>query len=420
MTEAARKAAVLFRSLDPESAAVLLAQLSPTEARAVRDAVRSLGEVSDEDRQRVALELSHQKKAPHDSSAESQAVELAIAQPPVEDMNDAEPSRSSSAEGLEGLLVDQPNVLQQEASIAPAFESPMRPHASSRRGAFASLTQLEQTDPATLAAYLDRENAGVVAVVLSYLSPQRAAAVLDELHFDQRTDAIARLAQLGEGDPETLDVLAADLAAWITQRQEEQSRQADRLATIEAILGAASPSSRSDLVQGLRQRGCEWAGSLDTSEIEGRAEPQFKANQPPINPLPVEHPVAVTNTAATVEGFSSEVTSVAAEKSQAIASPLVSATLSVPFAEVEKLNPRLLAEVVRRTPPRRMLLALAGATESLQRRIESLVPKKQARELRRRVDSLGPASLREIDDAQQAVAAAASELWDYFYGQQVA
>ena len=52
-----RKAAILIRSLDADTAAALLAQLSPAEAHVVRQSIQSLGSVDDEERADVSAEF---------------------------------------------------------------------------------------------------------------------------------------------------------------------------------------------------------------------------------------------------------------------------------------------------------------------------------------------------------------------------
>src|SRR5262245_2102824 len=52
-----RKAAVLLRSLDGETAAVMLAQLSPAEADSLRAAIRTIGAVDPEEQADVVSEF---------------------------------------------------------------------------------------------------------------------------------------------------------------------------------------------------------------------------------------------------------------------------------------------------------------------------------------------------------------------------
>lgn len=269
---------------------------------------------------------------------------------------------------------------------------------------FDGIPQLEEVDTVTLAAYLSNENAGVIAVVLSYLPAQRAAALLEELPFELRADALDRLARLGDGDAESLKVLAADLATWITQQQNERQRRASRLETVSAILGAADPESRAGLVRQLTDRGRSWVEAVAPSAPEPE-EPIAEADS---TPLSETEPQADSRThEEEPEPETAPVPEVEPPRQPRI-----------PFAAMEKLPPPLLAQVMKRTPPRQLLLALAGAPEGLQKRIESLIPAKQRRQLRARLDSLGRTNLREVAEAQLAMATTASDLWAFFYDRQ--
>ncbi|MEM6797944.1 MAG: FliG C-terminal domain-containing protein [Planctomycetota bacterium] len=378
-----RKAAVLLRSLDPEAAAALLSGLSPDEARAVRAAVREVREFDEDEQLSVFEELRDRSTGPAD--------------PPPQDSAGVEVQFTRA-----GLT----------QSAAPAIEMPRTvPSQTGGDNPFASFPELDEADPATLAGYLKRENAAVVAVVLSYLSPDHAGAVLDELPFGLRVEAMDRLAGLGDSDTESLRVVATGLSAWIKQQQSEQRRRQSRLAAIEAILGSASKSSRDDLVDELSQRGREWAASLAATVTEPAAEEMAE----PIAPEAMQETPSIDN------GEQGEQVATPSEEPGLVEAfiespPAPPRPLSVPFLAFEKLDTSLLAQVMKRTPPRQLLLALAGATEGLQRRIESLLPSRQVKQLRRRIDAVGPTTLRDIDDAQNAMAQVASELWDFYYG----
>lgn len=384
-----RKAAILFRSLEPEAAAVMLGRLSQSEARVLRDAVRSLSGVTDDERLGVAEEVRT-----HAPSAESATTSVA-------------------ADGVE-LEISGPSAPRHDyeapAPIAEPDHANPTPDSGQRPDPFAALPQIENADAATLAAYLERENPAVVAVVLSYLPPERAAAVLEQLAFGLRAEAIERLADLGEGDPDALHVLAADLSAWIARRQEEQTRRANRLATINAIVGAAGPESGDALIDQLKQRGCGWVDGL-AAMSPSDATPLVDA---------AEEPAAEAADELSGSRDDSDSESTEAIEPAPGVETLAARPRSVPFDAVAELPPRMLAEVMKRTPPRQVLLAVAGATESLQRRIESLLTGKQARELRRRLEILGPTRLSEVDDAQESMSAIASDLWDVVHGRRAA
>ena len=388
---AIRKAAILMRNLEPEAAALLLAELSPGEARAVRAAIRELGDVDQHEHQGVVEELRSRANSPQTIAGENNGVELQLNSVAA---NQAEP---------------EPTVYHTRYAV----------ESSSHDNPFAAVPELDDVDAATLAKYLVRENAGVVAVVLSYLPGDRAAAVLAELPFGLRVEAMDRLAELGEGDTESLRVLAADLARWIQQQRNEQRRQATRMAAIQGILDATAPDSRNGLVDELSQRGRDWATALsasstDASEPEAPIEAQVPTSarhdedelvvEQPANVDNAEPQIAVVDTSDEVESITS----------------LSLRPLSVPFEVFDRLEAPLLAQVMKRTPPRQLLLALAGATESLQQRIETLIPARQVKQLRRRLESLGPTSLREVEQAQLSMARTASDLWDFFYGKRAA
>src|SRR5262245_35349882 len=77
LTPSLRKAAVLIRSLDADTAATMLAQLSPAEAKRVRLAIQSLGGPVDPDEQAdVMAELRH--RGPLAQEAPQHGVELSL------------------------------------------------------------------------------------------------------------------------------------------------------------------------------------------------------------------------------------------------------------------------------------------------------------------------------------------------------
>ena len=423
---AIRKAAILFRTLEPESAAVLLTQLSQAEARAVRAAIRELGDVSDEERQHVATEMleqadatnasTNQEPADHEFASQGQAgVELELSgydATPV-----AEPGETT-------LPDDVYHALGPTSSTTNPPEP--APEPTEQQGV-ASLARLADADASTLADYLGRENPSVVALVLSYLPAERAAEVLDELPFDLRGVALEHLANLGDVDEASLEVLASDLGDWIGKQTQERQRQASRLATIDAILGATAASTRGQLLKRLDEQGCRWVNRLrnqcsptvdteqaESAPAESRATEAAPTKAAPTEPAPTEP--APTEPAPTEPSQPRE----PAIRANDIATdnqpqpPVVETSNprppALPFSSFHRLDIHVLAAVMRRVPARQLLLALAGADEGLQRRIESLIPARQARELRRRLESLGPTTLREVEAAQTAMAQVAAEL----------
>lgn len=343
---AVRKAAVLVRSLDPESVAALLARLSPAEARAVRAAVRELDEVTDEDHEGILAEL-----------------------------RGASPDRAPDG-GVEFELRGPATPL----GDAPTSEAPPRaPQSAATKPA--PLSGLDEVDTESLVACLAREQPRTVAVVLSCLPPTRAAQVLAGLPEDHQAPALERLADLGEVDPDSLNVIAAEVEAWLAKHLQEKKRRDDRMAAVRAILAATPHTSRARLAASLQSHGRQIVDAPAPAAHEASAPPAVEpqaAPPPPIRTTPPPSP-------------------------QAPAQALLS------FSQLESLDPKLLGAVFARVETRTLVLALVGASDRLMRNIQRVASRRQARALRKRVATVGPVRLSDIQRAQQAVARAAAE-----------
>jgi flagellar motor switch protein FliG len=237
-----RKAAILIRSLDADAAAALLSQLSPAEARDVREAIQSLGSVDDEERA--------------DVSAEFRRVGPLIAEDP-----------------RRGVELD----LSSDKSTVAALESV--PRVNSQPFEF-----LEQARVESLVPYLAREHAQTVAVVLAYLAPGRAAQLLAALPEKLQVDALDRLSMLGDTDPNSLQVLERELADWVRRQQATRTRTTQRTDTVAAILAAATQNARSEILANLVKH---------NQTLAHQVAPTWPQPKPDPNPAPVPEPMAV-------------------------------------------------------------------------------------------------------------------------------
>lgn len=356
-----RNAAILLRSLDAESAAALLAELSPAESKRLRHAIRELGDVSDDERLGVARAV---RGEPSEASEAAIGVELEL----------------SATAG---------NAADEAPSPVPLTER--APQESPRDSSATPSRELEEADPAWIAAYLQRQQPSVAAVALSCLPPGKAAEVLDDLRFDLRAAAIERLASLDEGDADTLSLVAEDLKHWVSQQRRASRMRAGRLAKVDAILRAAAPEGREQLRVHFAGRGCDWLNEVSWES----------ASPPTVEP-------STTTESTDQQPAIQQIEAPPEEPETPAAPPATTEPPRVPFSVLERLPVAMLAEVVRRTPSRLVLLALAGGSDALQRRIESQVPDKQARQLRRHIEALGPTRLRDVEAAQRAMAETAA------------
>ncbi|TWT77217.1 Flagellar motor switch protein FliG [Posidoniimonas polymericola] len=346
-----RKAAVLVRSLDAESVAALLSRLSPAEAKAVRQAVRELDHITDEDRQAVAAALRGGAHEPAEF--------------------DSEPA--PAAAGVEFAVSGAYSAPSAAAFARPAAPSPIE-NANPR------IDKLGQADPEALIAYLTHEQPATIAVVLSCLPPQRAAEVLSRLPEEARCRAIDRLADMGDIDPDSLDVIASELESWIAQHTQDRRRKEDRRAALQAILLASPAGTRGLLVDRLATR---------FPELKPQPQPE-PIPKPKREPRPEPPQVSVVLPPA---------------PRKPIAPPP-----EIPFAQLESLDGQQLAAVFGEVDRSVLLVALFGASENLLQRIRGVTTAKQQRALEQSIKRLGPLRLSDISHAQQVVGQAAARV----------
>ncbi|QDU88233.1 Flagellar motor switch protein FliG [Pirellulimonas nuda] len=329
---ALRKAAVLVRSMDAESSAALLSRLSPEESAALRQAIRELGEIEDSERSQAASEFRVAR--PTVTRREVAGVELHLG-------------------GNDTQILRMPT----------AAAGPAAPRANEPPGS--PFGDLADADASALAAYLAGEQSQTIAVVLSYLPPRLAAEVLERSPAHMRVPVLDRLADMGEPDPDNLQVIATGLREWIAGQRRATERRSSRHQTIAAILGSASDDARDQLATSLAGQSRDWLPAAKLS-TETASEPQTPAPAPP--------------------------------------------RVEVRFDDLATLSPIDLARVLRGVAPDQVVVALVGADDRLMQRIESQLSRAQRATLRRQIAKVGPARVREVEVAQRSIAGRASRL----------
>ncbi len=371
-TPTLRKAAVLIRSLDAESAAVLLSQLSRKEAKAVRQAIRELGDVDPDEQEELRKAL--RKVDPRDELTSNAGVEIAF-----------------SSDVTEPSTID---------TVPPTTEVASAPSHPTNQ----PFGWLEGGDMPSLAMMLEREHLSTVAVVLSHLPPDRASAVLSALPPNRRAAAIERLADLGESDRASLEVIERELADWITAQKAERQRRADRLRSIQAILRHSSQGTCESVLAEIAAHDASLAGEIGavrspiagppstspTRQVGGQAAALKEPNAKPPR-VPRHSATAATPTPA---------------PPQKVPTPP-----TFDFERLTELNDRQLAELFRNCTGNCVVLALAGASERVTRHVETRLPKGIVRELRRRMLALSAVRLSDFSAAQEEVTRTASRLF---------
>jgi flagellar motor switch protein FliG len=348
-----RKAAVLLGSLDAQTSASLLAQLSPDEAIALRAAVQSLGPIDSEERADVVAEF--RRAAPM--------------------------AAKSAADGVELRFSSQSKNQNNATSVVPPAATSAKP-----------FEFLEKAPIDALAPYLAREHAQTIALVLSHLPPVRAAKVLAALPHKLQADTIERLALLGETDSESVVVVERELADWMATRSTGRSSGGRRSDSVSSILAAADAATRSALLTNLKTHKAVLAR-------------QFAISEPMPNRRPGRNAAAALRQAVVTEG--SQVDFKRAEVTRRARQLLKPASAPLPrfnFDELIHLEDQMLAGLLRDVDPSVFALALVGSHDELIDRICGQMPKRVAREFRRRLRQTGPTRLSDVEAAQQSVA----------------
>jgi flagellar motor switch protein FliG len=357
-----RKAAVVIRSLDADTSARLLAQLSPAEAAALGDAVRALGAVDPDEQADVVAELRRTRPVVNESAMR----------------------------GVELLLSSQP-----ERSIVRPTNERAPLEAPGKRFEF-----LENAPINTFVSYLAREHAQTIAVVLSHLQPARAADILAALPERTQTQTVERLSVLGETDPESVIAVERELASWIGERRGARADGRQRNEVITSMLLAADAQTRNKILTNLRACGSPVADRL-TGIVSSQSQPSNSA------PIARESRIRPTTTAR-----ENRRTAITRESFESRPLPATARPQPVPrldFDHLVHLDNRTLSEVLHEVNANALALALAGSTDELIDRICEQMPKRTAKAFRRQLRQLGPTRLSDVESAQRLVAHVAAQ-----------
>jgi flagellar motor switch protein FliG len=350
-----RKAAILVASLDTTSADALLDEMEPEEAARVRRAVLELGDIDPTEQQQIMSDFLCRQ--PRVARVDAPAVEL------------------------------DPSLAAKLGSLRAADET-----ASRGRAAAATFAFLQPLETAELARILVREHPQTIAIVMSHLPPARAADVLRRLPPSLQSETLMRVARLGRLSPDVVQDLEQALRAVLEDRPELEPVASHGVAAIGAILQAASGAERQTLL-------------ADLSRQDPALAQHFGHRFPSSVAPAVETREQVPGTPAIDRGPRSGDRPVPAEASAPLVRPP-----ALLFADLEQLEDAALAQVLHQSSPATAILALAGASPQFVERILGQLPAREATQLQRKMQQLGPLRLDDIERAQLRLADVAQQL----------
>ncbi len=360
MSSTLRKAAVLIHSLDVASAEALLKQMGEAQAALVRAAVLEIDEIEEAERQAVMREFMGNgglSALPSGNLTESPKPDGGS--PPADEPSVVEPDERSAEDGL------------------PARDEPLEGF-DARGGDAPRFASLRQADAATIAALLQGEHPQTIALVLAHLPPERAAAILRQLAPSIQVPVLQRIAELEPADPEVLSELERQLQRLLSQQVGMARQPSAGLSALHAILDATGGEQRRSLVERL--------GVADRALVQARGEFSRPRQQPG-----AEQPGAPPSTHPA-----------GARRAESLR--------HLEFSDLAEWAAEDLAALMAAEEPAVVLLALAGADESLMRRVLQPLSPREARELRRKIERQGPLRLKDVQLAQQRLTLLARRL----------
>jgi flagellar motor switch protein FliG len=225
-----------------------------------------------------------------------------------------------------------------------------------------------------IARHLQREHPQTIALVISHLPPPRSAAVVMHFSAELQADVLLRVADCDEFHPEIVREVERGLEAALARELSQTRRRGNGTQKLQAILEAAG-DSKEKLAEHVVKRDPVLAATI-------------KVPRPQPQPIPVQ----------------------AAPPQPRVAPIRRASETVVEFAQLNQLDDRGWAKVLKAADMRIALLALAGATPELVNRLLSQLPPPEARALERRIEAIGPVRLREIEHAQEQLARIAAQL----------
>lgn len=368
-----RKVAILIASLDDALAERMLADMPAADAQAVRVAVDRLDHIDPEENRNIVDQFrrsaSHNTHlaTPHSTdlhSTESQSVE----------------PRSIEPRSIEGVELDASLLARIEQQDSNDWENPPEKNCS-------TLAALTDAEAATIVDALSREHPQTVAVVISRLEHVAAAKILTLLAPYLQVEVLERVAELDPTDQQSVQVVESHLAQWIHQQRQRKKRMAAGADFVQRILQNTPEKDRAAILTRLDNRNSELAGRL------GRPEGNAGRSTVPTPRSKVGKKRFIAKPQA----------------AKPIPQPPVT-TSADPLGELERVDDATLMTALTQTDRQIVTLALAGASEKLLSRILHRLPRRQAKEFRKRLRDIGPTRLSDMLAAQQQLTHNARQL----------
>ncbi|MDZ4658920.1 MAG: FliG C-terminal domain-containing protein [Bythopirellula sp.] len=332
-----RKVAILVASLDETWSERILASLPPQQARSVRQQVDQLTDVDPDEQREIVAEFRQSLVQPREQN--STGVELDASLQERIDHDDYAPARMKRHVPLEAVSAGE---------------------------------------AAYLVEMLQGESSQTVAVVLSRLDADRAAELLSHFAPAQQADILERLGELDSTDEQSVRVVEAQVAQWLTAQRRRKERMTAGREMVEQIMSRTSGRT----------------GLSEATVIAARL-PQ------PTSAIASEYRQAAKREVLFPQVRYERVSP--APKNTSPPNPFADLTSSECLARLEKLTDSTLLAALTHCEAQVVSLALLGVSEKLLKRVLRGLNRHEAKQFRQQLRDMGPTRISDILAAQQEV-----------------
>jgi flagellar motor switch protein FliG len=389
---ALRRVAIVLSSLPEATSKILMSNLGPEHQRSIRAAIGGLVDVDPLERRRALDGFKSSIRQGRSSLAgQNDAAEIVFSKVAMRQADARDDRRVGGASGMGGNGGTGPD---EPVNAASPF-------------AF-----LSDVDDDVIAMRVKDEHPQTVAIILASIAPGKAARLLAKLGVGLRSDAMRRLAKLDYPPAEMVEEIASQLKQRLVYQPKNGETETNR--SHWAFGGAsAQPLSATGKTAGaaaLQAILAEMAGG------DGNRNAAAESHQPPRGDhlgYPAHSPSRATSqddrrSAATIfdRSHASAVDAAFGEPSprhdqrQHDPQPSTEAIHAILLAT----PPSVLRQALANIDGRDALLALCGLPNTTAESILGSLPRRQARQIRQQMASLGGLELREVDRAKELVA----------------
>jgi flagellar motor switch protein FliG len=389
-----RRIAIVLASLPEPVAQRLLGSLPRENQRLVRTALGTLSDVDPLEQRRALDGFAHSlRKDKTTSQRTSDAAEIVFSRTAIRNLNEQADERRSNDSSQRHSNQDEAN------SATP-------------------LGFLLDVDDETLVAHLKGELPQTLAIILASISPSQAARVLPRLDTAVRADAMRRIANLKELPADLVD----DIGKQLRDRFSSYGNNGTGRRALEAILAempqassmqsAAAPTPSS--VNSSAPITSTNASTFSSRGSESTRNEVALSSSSPVGESmgnPSSSRLKVADGTWPVAPGTDETASVQLSASRMDSQNSSTLRMATPLDSTDATHEYLLSlpidrlrEALGRSETRQALLTLCGLPTSKAEALLASLPRRQAKQVREQLASMGTLQLRDIDEAKAAIA----------------